>query len=197
MDEAITEIQRSICSSTAVWDDAGPGDLSEFGGHVSTTNIVVNIPDPDHPGRNVDIVPGVIKAFYALWLKQNFEDPASEIRLEAAEYIDEHARPEDVIRMAALISCGYGVTTFAWSYARVVPVFVYFRDRKIPALVPISVPIGNETVSFSLVESTKYAFRSTAPKRYALVAKHKEVGQHVSTLCLFPPDVELKRQKKR
>jgi hypothetical protein len=121
-----------------------------------------------------------------LWLKQS--GPPSKIRSEAVEFIDASMKSEDVVRMAALISCGYGISMFPWSYGRLVPIFFRFRGRKILALVLKTVMQHGLPVKFSLVRSQRYPFPH-APK---LVAKYKERREKVRCLCLFPPDIDLK-----
>lgn len=97
------------------------------------------------------------------------------------------ANAEVVLRLAAHISCGLGVSAYEWSKNNLVPVFVTFEGKKIIGLAPDSTLSGEEKHAFFLVEAQRYWVKNDV-KRFALVGVN---ATEQCTICLFPPDINM------
>lgn len=89
---------------------------------------------------------------------------------------------EYIVRIAALISCGVGLSAFEWSKAHLCPVSIDFRDRTYLALVPLSIVSCGKRRLF-LVASDEREIRFCL-----LAATHRS---ELYAACLFPQDVFL------
>jgi hypothetical protein len=87
--------------------------------------------------------------------------------------------------MAALISCGIGISAFHWSETYLTPVLVKFLRRQFLALAPSNVIGEGNTYEFYVIETTK---AEETEKRWALLARDRRQDDYY-TLCVFPLDV--------
>jgi hypothetical protein len=97
-------------------------------------------------------------------------------------------RRENFFRLLCLVSCGIGISAFEWSKQQhLQPVFVVYRNERIPAMVPISVLEKIQSYQFHLVEVE--SLRVSRDKRFTLLAiPSEESGIASITTCLFPPE---------
>ena len=93
---------------------------------------------------------------------------------------------DSLIRMAALISCGIGISAFHWSETHLTPVLVTFRGQQFLALAPSNVIGEGNTYEFYVIETTK---ATETEKRWTLLAKDRRQDDGYYTLCVFPLDV--------
>lgn len=162
-DEAIRYINQSIQRSSVLWAAAMAGDLSEM---FTGPN---EVPLDNLGTANLSTV---AEALYAISLAQGDR----EYILAVEDYA---FRSDSVLRLAALITCGFGVHAFEWSKQHLQPVFNFLSDTFL-GLVPYSTLEGD--YEFYLVEADR-PWAYLKQKRFALVAWN---GLEESDSCLFP-----------
>jgi hypothetical protein len=94
-----------------------------------------------------------------------------------------------LIRLAALVSCGLGISACAWSKQNQMPSLVKFGQRTFLALIPNSIVHADAELSFFLIKSSQFIYDDHRWIRWALIARTSEGRHH---LCLFPPDLKLR-----
>jgi hypothetical protein len=91
---------------------------------------------------------------------------------------------DSLIRLAALISCGLGVSAFEWSKRNLTPLLVKFRGGSFLGLAPSSVFTSNSGHEFVVLKAAKFLGMG----RWALVAWDSKVKSEFCNICLFPAD---------
>ena len=95
---------------------------------------------------------------------------------------------DSLLRLAALVNCGLGVSVLEWSKSKFQPMAVEFRDKLFLALVPHSALMRESRFYLIKAES----FRDTiVSERRVLIAMHF-MYERFATMCLFPPEVKWK-----
>jgi hypothetical protein len=171
-DEAIRYINQSIQRSSFLWAAAMAGHLSEM---CTGPN---EVPLDNLGTSNLSTV---AEALYAISLAQGDR----EYILAVEDYAFRSAEPDSVLRLAALITCGFGVHAFEWSKQHLQPVFVNFLSDTFLGLVPYSTLEGD--YEFYLVEADR-PWAYLKQKRFALVAWNELEQSDSYILCLFPND---------
>ena len=100
---------------------------------------------------------------------------------------------DNIVRSAALIACGFGISSFEWSKSELSIVSVKFRGRLFLGLVPKSIQVERGGYVFKIAE-LKHGIHSVVGLkiRYILLACD-ESGRE--TLCYFPSDVDVNKWK--
>lgn len=170
--DTIYYIGESIHRSAVLWAAATHGDLPE-----SCTG--PNQP-PDGVLEPTDLR-AVAEGLYALSLSGGDREYISSIE----DYAFRSANPESILRLAALIVCGYGVNAFEWSQRSLKPVLVKFRGKTFLGLVPHSTLEGE--YKFYLVKADRsWAYLKWKP--FALVAWKQKEEADSYILCPFSQD---------
>jgi hypothetical protein len=109
-----------------------------------------------------------------------------EVGAETLAGVVENTGKEVVLRTAALITCGLGISAYEWCEQHMTPVLVHFANEVCLALVPNSVVANNRKIMFTMVPAERYyqdGYYST------LLAINIETG--IAMTCLFPTEVGL------
>ena len=170
--EAIQYINQSIHRSSFLWAAAKIGDLSEMCTGPNEVPL-------DNLGSSD--LPTVAEALYVISLAQGDR----EYILAVEDYAFRSAVADSVLRLAALITCGFGVLAFEWSKQHLQPVLVKFFSDTFLGLVPYSTLEGD--YEFYLVEADR-PWAYLKQKRLALVAWNGLEESDSYVLCLFPND---------
>jgi len=185
--ETLQHIQKAIRRSSVLWRVTVGGELGEGelgacctesrkmgkeGGHLS---------GPQNLRKAILTVREIAKNRLA----DTYQYPGSE-----EQAIDKVGK-ELILRLVALISCDLGLSAFGWSTQTLLPVLVDFKGTSFLALAPGSVVADKNYYKFTLVESKKYSYAETS-SLYVLLAWDQRCESEAYSLCLFPPDVDVR-----
>ena len=97
----------------------------------------------------------------------------------------------DIFRLTCLVTCDLGSSAFEWSKQHLTPVFVVYKKRRIPSMVPIQMMENLQDFEFCLLEVSDHLVNHPGKKRPTLVAiSGNKAAEHSSiTRCLFPPEL--------
>ena len=158
-----------------VWNSSMLGELHE---------IVLSTDTPDEQ-LSAEIRMAV-KFLHSWWISQHTSEFAEngdrtqyQLDLELST-----ERFDNIVRVAALITCGIGVNAFEWSEKILVPVIVSAAGKRVIALVPYSLSQSGGRYDYWLVGAV------FPRERWTLVALDR-MDQGVVTPCIFPWDVDL------
>jgi hypothetical protein len=182
----LLELLREVTSMTRiVWNSSMLGELHE---------IVLSTDTPDELGAYYQFSAEIrmaVKVLHSWWISQHTSEfarnedpvPRSQQHVNSLE-TSTSERFDDIVRVAALITCGIGVTAFEWSKKFLVPVTVSVAGKRMIALVPHSVSQSGGRYDYWLVGAI------FPGERWTLVALDR-IDQGVGTPCIFPWDVDL------
>jgi hypothetical protein len=191
--DVFQHVLQAVERSRIVWMESTSGELAEMS---REAEMLKHLTDPaiteDETRAQIAKSAPQYGAILGLWnivecLKHG-RHPELLSRLEDMTF--ELADADVVLRLAALISCGLGVSAYEWSKPNLVPVFVTFEGRKFIGLAPDSALNRDDDYVFYLVEAQRY-WVVDGVKRFALVGGDAKTNQPILTLCLFPPDINI------
>ncbi|MCJ1233293.1 hypothetical protein MMC14_001248 [Varicellaria rhodocarpa] len=182
-DNIIQRIQHCARNSGMLWTTAQLGELRELSGEVDEV-----FPQAHESLRSAS-GQQALAALKVLSRKcSNDRDVTSLLQEDFFQSVDQDV----LVHTAALISCGLGLSAFAWIKQNFIPVFVDFRGMKFLALVPNSVLQNDDRHRFFLVEVYRYFGSGLLDsKRFGLLAWDQEDEPGSYKVCLFPPDLNL------
>jgi hypothetical protein len=93
-----------------------------------------------------------------------------------------------LVRIAALISCGLGISALPWSIKNLAPLLVEFQDRQFLALAPLSAASTTKECKFFLAEAGGFYGWN---QRWELLCQGNALSDGEVIGCLFPPDIRL------
>lgn len=190
MEEVLRLITSSVLQSEYRWVNASMGEIFNYG----------NEPDLDDfsqlPGNTLshtlDDFGNSIKILYLMFRRFRTTTPYHSLRWGHAETWllnrSKLAYVELLIRLAALINCGVGISAYSWSRSNVEPILVQFRGREVLALASISDVRCYETglCEFRIVEA-KF-------ERFVLLAYYPR-NEPRYNMGIFPSDIDFKFKK--
>jgi hypothetical protein len=178
--DTLRHIYQCIWRSAMIWRATNQGELRVFCKHYTKA---AKSKSSNSKTRVQDAI-SIVGQIASNRLSDCFQNQVAEqIEVEAIG-------PELVLHIAALISCGLGLSAVGWSLRNLKPVLVTFREKLFISLAPISINAGKDQHKFTLVKSKRYSFDKT-PSVFVLLAWNLKLGGRSYTLCLFPPDVDV------
>jgi hypothetical protein len=140
------------------------------------------------PHVELELAVTICRALHNRVLQDDSTDPEV---LKAYKWVDKKLSRNAIwtnsaILLAALISCGLGISAFRWSKDNLTPLLIKFRNQSIIGLLPNSVAQITEKADFSLFEAAKIYH-----ERYGLLARWQREETEVNCVCLFPLSIEL------
>jgi Heterokaryon incompatibility protein (HET) len=188
--ELLKLLSEVTSTSHVVWASSMLGEVHE-------TVILTEIPDEGYnPPNAIRLAAQFLRSW---WLQVADHTDATEIEdshslnqfstdldFSSPERI---ALMENIVRLAALITCGLGLSAFEWSKHVLMPAIVSVAGTRIIALIPTSL-----SRSEGIYDSGYWLVGAIMPgERWTLVAlDHIDGGGASITPCLFPWDVALK-----
>lgn len=184
--EVVRRVQKCVHYSKMIWSGSLLGELRELSSTFLVPSLWETLRSPKPLRENVDA--GLSKLDSVAGASLIAE--ASTYDVAARRYIERLLHMvgrSNVLRLAALISVGFGASAFEWSKRNLAVVSVKFRGRSYLAMVPIDL-LDQTSYRFHMVKVPNSWWMNEAVKeRFALVAwtgKDKDEPQ----ICLFPPD---------
>lgn len=180
--EMLRHIHKAIRRSVVVWRVATEGELRALSQDMGKLE---KHWEASNAGMNISAALSVLRKIATNRLSDEFQFRVVE------ELEMEKIGAELVLRLAALISCGLGLSAFGWSIQNLAPILVNFRGKIFLALAPISIVVNQETHRFALAESHRSSLDKTLSLFVLLAWNRSSEVDESFTLCLFPLDVDI------
>jgi hypothetical protein len=137
-----------------------------------------------------------IEALHMILSTIDLSETSYDNAVRITEYAELHALLEATpweipIMLAAMISCGLGISGLDWAMDNLSPMQVVVNEVSYLALVPDSVAVHEDTAYYFTEGGEFFAGRDGPMPRLALLAGHPETEGYF-TLCMFPPDSKFK-----
>ena len=169
--ELLSLLKETVSSSRIMWPAAILGELHEIAQPMST--IQEGVPAEIHFAS---------KFLHIWWLSQHSDPPSPEIA--DSKLPDDNTFIDNAVRLAALITCGLGSSTFEWSKQNLTPALVSIAGKRIMSLIPTFLYHRKSEYEYWLVGAVMPG------DRWALLALDRR-DKALVTPCIFPWDVDL------